>query len=34
LKLIAEGVRTVEAHSWDATASAALDAFEGLGVGA
>jgi glycosyltransferase involved in cell wall biosynthesis len=32
LKLIAEGVRTVEAHSWDATAAAALDAFEGLGV--
>jgi glycosyltransferase involved in cell wall biosynthesis len=32
LKLIAAGVRTVEAHSWDATAAAALDAFEGLGV--
>jgi len=32
LKLIAEGVRTVEAHSWDATAAAALDAFEGIEV--
>lgn len=32
LKLIAEGVRTVESHSWDATAAAALDALESLGV--
>jgi glycosyltransferase involved in cell wall biosynthesis len=32
LRLIAEGVRTVEAHSWDATAAAALDAFEELEV--
>ncbi|MDX6769829.1 MAG: glycosyltransferase [Elusimicrobiota bacterium] len=32
LKLIAEGVRTVERHSWDATAAAALDALEALGV--
>lgn len=32
LKLIAEGVRTVERHSWDATAAAALDALESLGV--
>lgn len=32
LRLIAEGVRTVERHSWDATAAAALDAFETLGV--
>lgn len=30
LKLIAAGVRTVEAHSWDATVSAALDAVESL----
>ncbi|MDD5302471.1 MAG: glycosyltransferase, partial [Elusimicrobia bacterium] len=32
LRLIAEGVRTVERHSWDATAAAALDAVETLGV--
>ena len=32
LRLIAEGVRTVERHSWDATAAAALEAFETLGV--
>ncbi len=32
LKLIAAGVRTVEAHSWDATVSAALDAVESLEV--
>lgn len=32
LKLIAEGVRTVESHSWDATAAAALDALESLEV--
>lgn len=31
LRLIAEGVRTVERHSWDATAAAALDAVESLG---
>ncbi|HEX4048235.1 MAG TPA: glycosyltransferase [Elusimicrobiota bacterium] len=30
LKLIAEGVRTVERHSWDATAAAAFDAIESL----
>jgi glycosyltransferase involved in cell wall biosynthesis len=30
LKLIAEGVRTVERHSWDATVAAALDAIESL----
>jgi glycosyltransferase involved in cell wall biosynthesis len=34
LKLIAEGVRTVERHSWDATVSAALDAVESLEVSA
>lgn len=34
LKLIAEGVRTVERHSWDATAAAALDALETLEVNA
>ena len=33
LKLIAEGVRTVESHSWDATVAAALDAVESLGIG-
>jgi len=32
LKLIAEGVRTVENHSWDATVAAALDAVESLEV--
>jgi glycosyltransferase involved in cell wall biosynthesis len=32
LKLIGEGVRTVEAHSWDATVAAALDAVESLEV--
>jgi glycosyltransferase involved in cell wall biosynthesis len=32
LRLIAEGVRTVERHSWDATAAAALDAVESLEV--
>ncbi len=32
LRLIAEGVRTVERHSWDATAAAALDAVESLRV--
>ena len=32
LRLIAEGVRTVERHSWDATAAAALDAIETLEV--
>ncbi|MFI5348082.1 MAG: glycosyltransferase, partial [Elusimicrobiota bacterium] len=30
LKLIAGGVRTVEAHSWDATVAAALDAIESV----
>lgn len=30
LRLIAEGVRTVERHSWDATAAAAIDAIETL----
>lgn len=30
LKLIAAGVRTVEAHSWDATVASALDAVESL----
>ena len=30
LRLIAEGVRTVERHSWDATVAAALDAIEGV----
>lgn len=34
LKLIGEGVRTVEAHSWDATVAAALDAVESLEVNA
>lgn len=33
LRLIAEGVRTVERHSWDATAAAALDAVESVGGG-
>lgn len=32
LKLIAEGVRTVERHSWSATAAAALEALESLEV--
>ena len=32
LKLIAEGVRTVERHSWDATVAAALDAIESLSI--
>ncbi|MDE2511342.1 MAG: glycosyltransferase, partial [Elusimicrobia bacterium] len=32
LKLIAEGVRTVENHSWDATVAASLDAVESLEV--
>lgn len=32
LKLISAGVRTVEAHSWDATVSSALDAVESLEV--
>jgi len=32
LKLIAEGVRTVERHSWDSTVTATFDALEGLGV--
>ena len=32
LKLIAEGVRTVERHSWDATVAAALDAIESVGA--
>jgi glycosyltransferase involved in cell wall biosynthesis len=32
LKLIAEGVRTVERHSWDATVAAALDAIESVEV--
>lgn len=32
LKLIAEGVRTVERHSWDATANATLDALESLRI--
>lgn len=32
LKLIAEGVRTVELHSWDATVAAALDAVESIGA--
>jgi glycosyltransferase involved in cell wall biosynthesis len=32
LKLIAEGVRTVENHSWDATVAAALDAVESLEI--
>ncbi|MBI4060505.1 MAG: glycosyltransferase family 4 protein [Elusimicrobia bacterium] len=32
LRLIAEGVRTVERHSWDATVAAALDAVETLAV--
>ena len=32
LRLIAEGVRTVERHSWDATVAAALDAVESLEV--
>jgi glycosyltransferase involved in cell wall biosynthesis len=32
LKLIGEGVRTVEAHSWDATVAAALDFVESLEV--
>ena len=32
LKLIAEGVRTVERHTWDATVAAALDAVESLGA--
>jgi len=30
LKLIAEGVRTVERHTWDATVAAALDAVESV----
>ncbi len=34
LRLIAEGVRTVERHSWDATAAAALEAVETLEVSA
>ena len=34
LRLIAEGVRTVERHSWDATVAAALDAVETLEVNA
>jgi glycosyltransferase involved in cell wall biosynthesis len=34
LKLIAEGVRTVERHSWDATVAAALDAIESAGASA
>ncbi len=34
LKLIGEGVRTVERHSWDATAAVALDAVEELEVAA
>jgi glycosyltransferase involved in cell wall biosynthesis len=32
LKLIAEGVRTVERHTWDATVAAALDAVESIGA--
>ena len=32
LKLIAEGVRTVERHSWDATVAATFDALETLEV--
>ncbi|MEK7233780.1 MAG: glycosyltransferase family 4 protein [Elusimicrobiota bacterium] len=32
LRLIAEGVRTVERHSWDATVAATLDAIETLQV--
>lgn len=32
LRLIAEGVRTVERHSWDATVAVALDAVESLEV--
>ncbi|HXT01674.1 MAG TPA: glycosyltransferase [Elusimicrobiota bacterium] len=32
LKLIAEGVRTVERHTWDATVAAALDAVESVGA--
>lgn len=32
LRLIAEGVRTVERHSWDSTVSATFAAFEELGV--
>lgn len=32
LRLIAEGVRTVERHSWDSTAAATLDAVESLEV--
>jgi glycosyltransferase involved in cell wall biosynthesis len=32
LKLIAEGVRTVERHTWDATVAAALDAIESVEV--
>lgn len=32
LKLIAEGVRTVERHTWDATVAAALDAIESVGA--
>lgn len=32
LKLISEGVRTVERHSWDATVAAALDAVESVGA--
>lgn len=32
LRLIAEGVRTVERHSWDATVAATLDAVESLEV--
>jgi glycosyltransferase involved in cell wall biosynthesis len=32
LRLIAEGVRTVEAHSWDATVAATMEAVESLGV--
>ena len=30
LQLIAEGVRTVERHTWDATVAAAFDALEGM----
>lgn len=32
LRLIAEGVRTVERHSWDATVAAAFDALESMEV--
>jgi hypothetical protein len=30
LQLIAEGIKTVERHTWDATVAAAFDALEDL----